>query len=323
MRKFYKVAAIFFFTVIIVLCIAIGYVKWALPNIPVEVVKIEPTPERIERGKYLANHVAVCMDCHSKREWNLFAGPMASDGIGGGGEVFNQEMGFPGAFYAPNITPYALSNWTDGELLRAVTAGVNKRGKALFPIMGYHRFGKMDKEDIYSVIAYIRTLAPVKNMPPASKADFPVNILINTFPEQAKYEPIPQKSDVKVYGKYLVNACGCVDCHSKTEKGTIIPGTEFGGGMQFKQPAGTVCSPNISPDKETGIGQWNSQSFVARFKIFAAKDYVPAKIGPQEMNTPMPWMMYSGMTDDDLSAIYTYLQTVKPIKNKVRIYTKA
>jgi mono/diheme cytochrome c family protein len=285
-------------------------------------LRLKPTPERIERGKYLANHVAVCMDCHSTRDWGKYAGPMAAVGFGGGGEVFNQQMGFPGSFYAPNITPYGVGDWTDGELLRAITTGVDKDGNALFPVMGYHRFGKMDKEDIYSIIAYIRTLEPVKKDIQESVADFPVNILINTMPVQADYQKMPSEKDVVKYGAYLANATGCIDCHSKTDKGNIIPGTEFGGGMEFNMPGALVRSPNITFDNETGIGNWTKESFTARFKMYASPNYKPARVKPGDMNTPMPWGMYSGMTEKDIEALYAYLKSLKPIKNPVVRFEK-
>lgn len=308
--------------VMLALC-AIAYVSFVLPRVDdAPYLTVERTPQRIERGKYLANNVAVCMDCHSTREWDKYAGPMAAEGQGGGGEVFNQEMGFPGTFYAPNITPYALGDWTDGELLRAITTGVNKEGKALFPVMGYHRFGKMDKEDVYSIIAYLRTLSPVKKDIAESKADFPVNLLINTMPVEADYQKIPSEKDQVRYGAYLINATGCVDCHSRTDKGAIIPGTEFGGGMEFLMPGAIVRSPNITPDNETGIGGWTKESFTARFKMYANPNYKAPHVKPGDMHTPMPWGMYSGMKEKDLQAIYAYLKSLKPIKNEVIRFEK-
>lgn len=323
MGKFFKIVFKIILGIAAIIGFAIGYITIMLPNIDADkTLKIEATPERITRGDYLANHVAVCMDCHSTRDWSLFAGPMAAEGIGAGGEKFDRNMGFPGDIYARNITPAAIGNWTDGELVRAITSGVNKDGNVLFPIMNYHRFGQMGKEDVYSIVAYIRTLKPIKNEVPESQYDFPVNILINTFPKEAAYANIPPKTDLKAYGKYLVNASGCVDCHSKMDKEKIIPGTEFGGGMVFSQPAGAVTSSNITSHKETGIGAWTKENFIQRFKLFAAADYKPAKIGLDQLNTPMPWNRYAGMTDEDLSAIYAYLQSLKPINNKVMAYSK-
>ena len=293
------------------------YVKTALPDTAAAPeIKIERTAARVARGEYLANHVTVCMDCHSTRDWSRYAGP-PSGGFGAGGEAFTQDMGFPGKFYAPNITPYTLAGWTDGEIFRAVTTGVNKEGKALFPVMAYHRFGQLDQEDIYSVIAYIRQLPAVKKDIPESEPDFPVNILINTMPKQASLTKRPSEADQVAYGKYLITATGCVDCHSKTEKGSVIPGTEFGGGMEFAGPNGIMRSPNITMHKQTGIGNWTKEAFVARFKAFVDSNYVSPKMAADAINTPMPWTMYAGMKEGDLNAIYAYLNTVKPIENLV------
>lgn len=304
---------------IIILALAgAGYVKFALPNVgPAPQLTVKSDPERIERGRYLANHVAVCMDCHSTRDWSVYTAPMQTEGIGAGGEKFDQKAGFPGSFYAPNITPAALKAWTDGEIFRAITTGVSKDGHALFPIMGSHRFGKMDVEDIHSIIAYIRTLKPVEKIVPKSKADFPVNILINTMPAKATFTKIPNPADTVRYGGYLINAAGCVDCHSKMEKGSIVAGSEFGGGMEFKFPHAIVRSPNITNDVNTGIGNWTKEQFVQRFKMYSAADLKLSKVNEGAI-TPMPWTMYAGMSEQDLSAIYTYLKSVKPIKNQVQ-----
>jgi mono/diheme cytochrome c family protein len=324
MKRIMKISGIIFLVLIIVATASGIYVKTALPNTgPAPELTIERTPERIERGKYLANHVTVCMDCHSTRSKDLFSGPLLPGNFGGGGEKFDKDMGFPGNFYSKNITPYGLSNWTDGEIFRAVTTGVNKVGKALFPVMPYHAYGQIDNEDVYSIIAYLRTLEPVKNDPPASEADFPVNFLINTMPKAGTPGKRPADNDILAKGKYLATAAACVDCHSQMDKGAKVPGTEYGGGMEFASPAGVVRSANITPDRETGIGQLTEEAFVKRFKVFADSSYIPHPVGPGEMNTPMPWIMYAGMEETDLQAIYKYLQSLTPIAHKVTKFTPA
>jgi mono/diheme cytochrome c family protein len=300
------------------------YVKVALPDTgPPPDLKVKRTPENIAHGRYLANHVTVCMDCHSKRNWDLFAAPVADAELGAGGEVFNQQMGFPGTFYSSNITPAALGNWTDGEIFRAITTGVSKNGRALFPVMAAHRFGKMDQDDIHDIIAYLRTLKAVNRHVPESNLDFPVNFLVNTMPQKASFVEKPAVADTVRYGAYLVNAAGCVDCHSKTDKGNVIKGTEFGGGMEFKFPGGLLRSPNLTADEATGLGSWTRDRFVARFKAFASPDYTAARVAINEMNTPMPWAMYSGMKESDLEAIYAYLRELPPINNQVVLFTPA
>lgn len=292
-------------------------INYTQPNVgPAESVKIDYTPERIERGRYLANHVAVCMDCHSTRDWNLYAGPMVAGTDGIGGERFDENMGFPGTIYAPNITPHTLSNWSDGELIKAITTGENKDGKALFPLMGYDRFGKMDKEDIYSIVAYIRSLKASNHPVSATELDFPVNLINKMHPSKANFQKIPNEADTIKYGGYLVNVAGCVDCHSKTDKGKIIAGSEFGGGMEFKFPTGILRSANITMHKN-GLAGWTKEAFINRFKVYADSNYKAPKVGMSHLNTVMPWAMYAGMKASDIGAIYTYLKSLKPNANEV------
>lgn len=324
MKKIFKFIGILLGVLILAVLAGITYVKTAMPNTgDPETLTIALTPQRIERGAYLANHVTVCIDCHSTRDWSKFAGPLTGKDLGSGGEKFDPNMGFPGTIYARNITPYSLKSWTDGEVFRAVTTGVSKDGSPLFPLMPYHSYGKMDKEDVLSIIAYLRTLKPVENQIPEPSLDFPINILVNTMPAPATFTNIPDTSDVLAYGEYLIGAASCVDCHSQKDKGNNIPGTEFGGGMEFKQPAGIVRSPNITMDKETGIGSWTKENFVQRFKAYADTSYHSPNMTPNDLNTPMPWVMYAGMKKSDLEAIYTYLSSLAPKKHLVEKYEKS
>lgn len=297
----------------------LSYVSFALPDVgEPEDIKVEITPKRIERGSYLANSVANCTDCHSERDWNKFAGPLVEGSFGKGGEEFNQQIGLPGKFYAKNITPFALSEWTDGEILRAVSAGVNRDGKALFPIMPHPNFGKLDREDLYSIIAYIRTLTPIENIVPESEPDFPMNFIINTIPMKPAFTKIPDRTNQVAYGAYLVTAASCGECHTRKEKGTPVEGMEFAGGFEFPMPhGGTTRTANITPDMETGIGNWNEEAFLQRFKIYSDSAYKPVDVKDGEFNTVMPWTRFSTMKTEDLKAIYAYLRTIKPVKHKV------
>src|SRR5476651_20659 len=111
--------------VLVIIIGAVGYVSFFLPNVgKPENITVEKTPARIERGKYLATSVTVCIDCHSTRDWTKYAGPIVAGTEGMGGERFDQRVGFPGVFYSKNITPYSLSGWTDGEIFRTITTGV-------------------------------------------------------------------------------------------------------------------------------------------------------------------------------------------------------
>jgi mono/diheme cytochrome c family protein len=281
-------------------------------------ITIERTPERLARGEYLFNNVAGCVDCHSDRDFSKLSGPVIPGTEGKGGFALGEEMGLPGTFYAKNITPYALGSWTDGEIFRAITEGVNKDGKALFPIMPYLAFRKMDREDIYSIIAYVRTLKPIVNDVPASKPKFPMNFIMKTIPTKSELTPRPDKSNSLAYGKYMVEFSSCVDCHTPSEKGKPIEGKDFAGGIDIKLPGGVILRPaNITPDNETGIGSWTKEQFIKTFKTRSAPETYNTNVNPGEFQTIMPWWMYGRMTDEDLGAIYDYLRTVPAVKNQV------
>jgi mono/diheme cytochrome c family protein len=321
-NKLWKILGIVILGLIVIIFCGIGYIVWFLPRIPVKEIKVNPTAGRIEKGDYLAHHVLVCIDCHSTRDWSKFSGPVTNGTEGKGGERFDQSLGFPGIFISPNITPYHLSEWKDGELYRAITSGVGKKNHPLFPVMPYLAFGRLDTEDIYSVMAFICTLNPISYNPPASSADFPMNIILHLIPEPANPYKAPDPSDSLNYGKYLVTAGSCVECHTQFGRnGRIIEGMSFAGGREFQLPWGIVRSANITPDKETGIGNYTSQSFISRFKAYDPLIHPITDVKKGDFNSIMPWSMFAGMTANDLSSIYQYLHSIKPIRNLVVKFT--
>ena len=325
MKRVKQIFLLAFASIFLVAIAALSYIKIALPNVGAAPdMKVEITPERVSRGEYLANHVAVCIDCHSKRDWSRFSGPPDTTSLGMGGDVFDQKFGFPGTYYARNITPEGISRYSDGELFRAITTGVDKEGKALFPVMPYRYYGQMDEEDIKCIIAYIRTLKPIKNQVPTSSSDFPMNVIINTIPQKASFTQLPPTTDIVTYGKYITTAAGCIECHTKADKGNLIAGTEFGGGREFPFPDGSVVrSLNISSDAETGIGGWTADDFINVFHTRSDSASVHTVLQPGDFNSIMPWSMYGKMTDEDLKAVFAYLKTTAPIKNTVDAFTPA
>ena len=326
MKRIWKIVLRIALLVVIIIAGALVYLTVLLPGIKYDKnLKVEITPERVARGDYLANHVTVCMDCHSTRDWSRFSAPLVQGTLGKGGEIFDQSMGLPGRFVSPNITPFNLKDYSDGEIYRAITAGVGKGGRALFPVMPYHSYGRMDKEDVYSIIAYIRTISPIDFTPEKSKADFPVNILVNTMPSKGNPEVRPSSENVLDYGKYLTNASGCIECHTPiSEKGQLIMEKSFTGGREFPlgDGKGKVTSANITPHKTTGIGQWTKETFVARFKAYDPESFNPPIVQDGQFQTIMPWTMYAGMTESDLEAIFTYLSSLQPVENKVVTFSE-
>lgn len=323
MKTFFKIASIVLVILVVIIVGALTYIKAALPNVgdPPD-LKVDATAERIARGKYLANSVNVCMDCHSTRDWSKFSGPIKPGTNGKGGERFDHTLGFPGIYFSKNITPAGISRYSDGELFRVITTGVNKEGHAMFPVMPYPYYGKMDEEDIFSIIAYLRTLDPIENAVEPSVSDFPMNFILNTIPAKGEPTKRPDPSDELASGAYLVNAAGCIECHTKAEQGQIDRTMAFAGGRDFQMPDGSIVrSSNITSDIETGIGNYTKEAFIQRFKMYADSAYVAPGVAPGEFNTIMPWTMYATMTTQDLGAIYTYLKTIDPIKNNVVKFT--
>ncbi|MCB2209076.1 MAG: cytochrome C [Bacteroidetes bacterium] len=317
MKKVLRILLMLLLVIIVAIAGLLIYVKAALPDVgPPPDITIEITPERLERGEYLAHHVWLCMDCHSDRDWRKFSAPPIAGTEGSGGDEFTREMGFPGHYYATNITPGGIGDWTDGEIYRAITSGVSKDGRALFPIMPYPYLAKADKEDVYSVIAYIKTLPAVEKSYPEPESDFPMNFIINMIPGKTDHHPAPDPVDKIAYGEYL--AWSCIECHTVAEKGTIVIEEAFAGGREFPLlTGGTVYSPNITPDNETGIGKWSEEQFIRRFKQYIDSNYVSQHVADNTFNTYMPWEMFAGMTVSDLSALYTYLMDLEPKTNKV------
>ncbi len=325
MKTFLKISGIILGVIVLLLIIGVVYFNSAYPNVdPPSNIKVDITPARIERGKYLVHHVTDCLDCHSTRDWTKYSGPLMADSYGKGGEIFDESIGIPGKLYAKNITPAGIGDWTDGELLRAFTCGVNKDGKALFPLMPYLSYNHLTQEDAYSIVAYIRTLKPIKNNVPESKLNFPLNFIVKTIPPKG-YVPAKEvdRSNKLEYGKYLVSIAGCADCHTPSEQGEPKPGMDFAGGMEFQTPWGTVRSANISPDNKTGIGSWSEEAFISRFKSFDSDSAKAIPVKQGEFNTIMPWTLFGGMTREDLSAVYTYLHSLKPVNHQVVKFTAA
>ncbi|HKD16230.1 MAG TPA: cytochrome C [Thermoanaerobaculia bacterium] len=295
---------------------------------PASTEKIEATPERLARGQYLVENVADCFGCHSDHLWDRFACPIKDGTKGQGGFAFDAKLGVPGLVQAQNITQdkeHGLGDWTDGEILRALREGVDRKGVALFPMMPYEYFHDMSDEDAKSVVAFLRTIPAVNRPVAPRRLDFPVNLLIK-FAPQPLTGPVsaPDRSDSVAYGKYLVNVAGCRECHTPhDDKGKRIPGADFSGGWVMPGPWGRVVTANLTPDPDNYMGQASRDEFIGRFKSFETLGGANAPAAPRGKNTVMAWPVFAGMTKEDLGAIYDYLKTQKPVKKKINSFPDA
>lgn len=269
----------------------------------------DPTPARMERGRYLAENVLSCFECHSQRNWDAPGAPVIAD-TKGAGQVFEEEG--LGRLVIPNITPdveTGAGRWTDDMLARAIREGVGHDGRALFPLMIYQSYSALSDEDLASVIVYLRSVPAVRNELPKSDLAFPVSFLIRSTPRPIT-SPVaePDMSDTVARGAYLVQVAGCVVCHTPMGKGGPIAGMEFSGGHFFDGPAGAVASANITPDP-SGIPYYDEALFMQAIRT--------GQVGARKLNPTMPWGFYKNMSDQDLKAIFAYLRTLKPVSHRV------
>ena len=328
MKTFFKVVGMVLLVVVALAAIGVSYLALRKPSQRVaSAEKIEATPERIERGRYLVNHVAICFDCHSERTM-AYGLPFKPGSEGANGFVWDKRIGFPGTLAASNLTPdpdTGLGKWTDGEIIRAMREGVDREGNALFPIMPYSHLRNMSDDDAKATVAYLRTLKPIRYQRPEKSLDPPLNFIEKFVPKPLDAPvPPPDKSNTLAYGKYLSQIGSCVECHTpKDDKDQPIPGKEFAGGWEMHTPWFRVVTANITPHPSTWMGQATKEEFIGRFRAFANFTAETAPPAPKGRNTLMPWISYSRMTDEDLGAIYDYLKSLPPIENRVNPFPDA
>ena len=265
---------------------------------------------QIERGKKLAS--MLCAGCHLNHETGKLSGVHMGDA---------PEFG---EIYSQNIThdkEFGIGTWTDGEILYLLRTGILPSGRYAPPYMA--KLPYMADQDIEAVISFLRsddpmvTAANVPDQPckPSFLTKFLSRVAFKPllFPE----EPIPMPDTTKQveWGKYLVYNLDCWSCHSpKFEDLNVAEpsktvGYLSGGNQSIKTPDGkTILSLNITPDKETGIGNWTEEQFIKAIRFGLVE-------GQEALRAPME--PYVQLTNSEAAAIYAYLQTVPPIKNKV------
>ena len=284
----------------VLVLVALGVVWIAFPRVaPPQDLEIEPTVARVERGRYLVQHVANCLNCHSERDWSRYGGPLVAGTEGKGAPLSVLRP----SVWSANITPYALDVYSDGELVRAITSGINQQGRPLHPFMPYDSYARMSEEDVHAVVAYLRTLSPIEFLTPIPDESWPIRLIGRILPRPWEPSPSPDFENSVERGRYLAAIAECSFCH----------GSDYSGGQSFRIPEGAeVVSMNLTPSPSTRIGNWSRDNFIGVFQSFADEAVRLAPVPPDSPNTVMPWHTYSGMTSRDLGAIYDYLRTIPP-----------
>jgi mono/diheme cytochrome c family protein len=303
--------------IVLVIGILIGYVHltWNKTfEAPYPDIKATSDPVMIERGKYLVYGWSHCAACHVPADKvrdidNGLEMPL----MGGWDETI---VGF-GTFRAPNLTPdpeTGIGKLTDAEIARAVRYGVKHDGKLLPPFM---EFQGLSDEDLTAIISFLRSQEPVKNKVEPSELSFVIKAVMAfglmkpVGPKSTPPKSVEQDTTLE-YGRYLANNVGnCLGCHVKIDQTGNKVNQDFAGGGIFPPSAFSkgygFVSPNLTPDKKTGaIAAWSEQQFVDRFQG-----------GRLYEGSPMPWGMFSRVSENDLKAIYRYLHSLDPVEFKV------
>ncbi len=192
-------------------------------------------------------------------------------------------------------------------LVTAIREGKRHDGSIVGPPMAIDFFKYISDNDIKALVAWLRTIKPVKNQ--VKKSDYSKEKLQAGVP--AGVVPDTAPNDQLKYGEYLVRVGHCMECHTKDKDGHPDLANQMGaGGKQFPNPRGLNVSANITQDKETGIGGWTDAQIIrAITKGIRAND--------AQMRPPMCFACYDRMTPSDLGAIVAYLRTIKPVRNDV------
>jgi mono/diheme cytochrome c family protein len=278
---------------------------------PLTARKFEPTPERLERGRYIFMGLSACVRCHTPMDLSQRGFPPLPEMIGAG-QVLPQGL-LPGRIVAPNLTPDAetgAGNWTDDQLARAIREGIGHDGRALFPMMPYQNFRELSDEDLASIVVFIRSLPPIRHELPKTEVKFPINHLINSLPQPVT-SPVsaPDPSDRIQWGKHLMRVAGCASCHTaSTPAWKPLPGMEFAGGMPISFKGEAIVSANLTPDA-SGIGYYDEATFITALRT--------GFVGARPLGSAMPFVVYKNISDDDLKAMFAYLRTVKPVHHRV------
>ncbi len=274
-------------------------------------LKVEITPERVARGK-LISHI-LCSECHLDTKTGRLTGHRLPD--------LPPEFGVA---YSKNLThdkTVGIGSWTDGEIAFLLRTGIRRDGQYTPPWMP--KLNRIADEDIHSIIAFLRSddslvqadPTPDHESEPSFLAKFLAHVAFKPFSYPDHAIVPPDTNDKVAFGKYLaLDAYDCFACHSGDFKKMNDREPEksfqfFGGGNQMPDLGGRVIvTANLTPDKETGIGDWTEAQFVKA---------VREGVRPDGRLLRYPMVKVSELTEGEVKAIYAYLRTVPPLKHAI------
>jgi mono/diheme cytochrome c family protein len=271
---------------------------------PKEAVPRRPSDDPLlARGDYLMNGIVGCGNCHSSRNDD---GDFIEDMELAGNFVI-EEPGFTA--YAPNITPdeeTGIGTWSDEDIIRAVREGIRPDGSVMGPPMAYPFYRDISDADMQAIVAYLRSVPPVRNEVPASVYNIP---LPPNWGAPVASVPEPSRDDQVAYGRYLAHTLGhCTDCHTPLVMGQHDFSRIGAGANIFPQPFGfpwAALAANITQHPELGIGRWTDDEIKRAITQGVSRD-------GRELLPFMGFGFYKNISDEDMNAIVAYLKTLPP-----------
>lgn len=270
--------------------------KRTIADRPLYPITADTSPEGQARGKYLMEAVMSCdMACHSEGE-TPFAG--YSEQVSQGPIAFT--------FAPSNITPdipTGIGGWSDAEIARAIREGLDKDNVELV-IMPAYNYHVLSDADVAAVVGYLRSLEPVSNAVPPVDGNSVAKVMntMGMFGPPSLGVPITSEQTAPPpgtaeYGGYLVSLGACRDCHKVNLAGGAVP---------FSDPDDPQAA-NLTPAGE--ISSWSEADFLKAMHNGLRPD--GSVIDPEAM----PWPAYGRMLDEDLAAIFKYLQSLPAVQS--------
>lgn len=274
----------------VIVFVASGRMLSARVEVPVAVAPVVlPEPddtEALERGRYLVDHAFNCRICHA-------------EDFGGRAEIDNAAMG---RLWGPNLTTGEGSvtrDYTPTDWARAIRHGLAPDGRRLILMPSEDYFAFSD-EDIGAVVAYIRSMPPVDRPHPGLTVGPVARLLLVAGQISFAFDKIDHAAartpatpgPTLEWGRVLGTTC--IGCHGPGLSGGTIP-----GGDPSWPPAANLTR------HETGLAAWTESDFVRAMREGRRPDGTAIR-------PPMPWQAYAGLTDDDLQALWLFLQDAAP-----------
>jgi mono/diheme cytochrome c family protein len=259
----------------------------------------------LERGDYLINGIVACGNCHTPQGPD---GPLPGMELAGG--LVIEEDAF--TVHTPNITPdreTGIGTWTDRQIIAAIRDGRRPDGRIIGPPMPINLYRQMSDRDVQALVAYLRQVKPVRNQVPPSEYRIPLPASygppVGSVAEVGREDPV-------TYGAYLAGPLGhCIECHTILIGGEADYRRRLGaGGNHFYGPWGTSVARNITPDGETGIGDWTD----AQIKRAITQGI---RADGSALLPPMGFRYYANIAGPDLDALVAYLRSLKPLKAEI------